>query len=147
MKAESGAHWHRVVLDTNVWISAALSATGTAALVVRMVLAEYRPVFSEATFAELETRLWKAKFDRHLSIERRRLILHDRNASADLARIPQELALQSRSRDADDDHFIRTALAARAPWLITGDGDLLDMPAIDGLRILAPTQALRTCTR
>ena len=32
------------------------------------------PVFSAATFAELETRLWKPKFDRYLSMESRRAI-------------------------------------------------------------------------
>ena len=143
MKAESGVHLHRIVLDTNVWISAALSASGTAALVTKIVLAKRRPVFSEATFTELETRLWKPKFDRYLNIERRQRILHDLGSSADWVRIPDELAAQSWSRDPDDDHFVRAALAARAPWLITGDTDLLDIPTIDGLRILTPAQALR----
>lgn len=40
------------------------------------------PVFSAATFAELEARLWKPKFDRYLSMEIRRAILHDVNAAA-----------------------------------------------------------------
>ena len=39
-------------------------------------------VLSTATFAELEARLRKPKFDRYLSPEVRRAILHDANAAA-----------------------------------------------------------------
>jgi putative PIN family toxin of toxin-antitoxin system len=60
MKAEPQSR--RVVIDTNVWLSAALSANGAPARVVRRVLAHGIPVFSEATFAELNTRIWKPKF-------------------------------------------------------------------------------------
>lgn len=50
--------------DTDVWISAALNREGPPALVVRRVLAHGIHVFSPATFAELEARLWRPKFDR-----------------------------------------------------------------------------------
>ena len=54
------------VVDTNVWIGAALPPTGAPAQVLRLVLLRGIVVFSEATFAELETRLWKRKFDRYI---------------------------------------------------------------------------------
>ena len=34
------------------------------------------------------------------------------------------------------------SLAAQAPWLVTGDDDLLSVPAIDGLSIVTPAQGL-----
>lgn len=136
----------RVVLDTNVWISAALSREGTPALVVGRVLARGIPVFSAATFAELEARLWRPKFDRYLSMELRRRILHDANAAAFWVDVPSALAERVWSRDADDDHFLRAALAAEAQWLVSGDGDLLDIkpPVQEGnrLRIVSPAQAI-----
>ena len=61
MRAETLAK--RVVVDTNVWLSAALSPTGAPSQVLRGVLAHGVPVFSDATFAELEARIWKPKFD------------------------------------------------------------------------------------
>ena len=140
MKAERS---RRVVLDTNVWLSAALSPTGAPAQVVRDVLLQGLAVFSEATFAELETRIWKPKFDRYISLETRNSILRDARAAALWVEIPLELAQQCWSRDADDDVFIRTALAAQAAWLVTGDDDLLSVPAIEGLAILTPAQALQ----
>ena len=144
MKAEfSGNVARRVVIDTNVWISAALSRQGAPARLARHVLGAGLPVFSRATFAEIEARLWKPKFDRYLSIGLRRQILHDLNAAAHWVELPEDLTRQRYCRDVDDDKFIQTALAAQAPWLVTGDQDLLDVPALSGLRILSPAHALR----
>lgn len=139
MKAD---HRLRVVIDTNVWISAMLSAGGAPALLVRQVLAYGIAVFTQATFEELESRVWKPKFDPYLSIEARRLLLHDVNAVAQWVEVPPDIAAGAWSRDADDDAFVRTALAAKAPWLITGDKDLLSIPPLHGLSILTPAAAL-----
>lgn len=133
----------RVVVDSNVWISAALSQTGAPARLVRVVLARGLPVFSRETFAELETRLWKAKFDRYLSMELRRRILHDLDAAAFWVDVPAEIAAQTHSRDADDDKFIHAALASGAGWLVTGDRDLLELPALSDLAIVTPAAALQ----
>jgi len=144
MKAEPvRAVTNRVVIDTNVWISAALSKAGAPALVVSRVLEFGVPVFSAATFAELEARLWKPKFDRYLSMDLRRRILHDANAAAYWVNIPEPIALQRYCRDADDDKFIHTALAAAASWLVTGDQDLLVIRAELDVRIIAPAEALQ----
>jgi uncharacterized protein len=131
-----------VVLDTNIWLSAAISKSGAPAQVVRRVLQMGIPVFSKATFAELEARIWKPKFDRYLSLETRRAILHDANAVAHWVDIPADLATQTYSRDPDDDKFIHTALAASAAWLITGDQDLLVVETPLPVRILTAGEAL-----
>jgi putative PIN family toxin of toxin-antitoxin system len=135
-------HRLAVVVDTNVWISAALSRVGAPALVVRHVLAHGVPVFSEQTFAELQTRVWKAKFDRYLSMEVRERLLHDLNAAARWIDVPPAIAAVTHCRDKDDDPFIHAALAAGAPWLVTGDQDLLIVPPIAGLQIITPAAAL-----
>ena len=132
----------RVVLDTNIWLSAAISKSGAPAQVVRRVLQMGVPVFSKATFAELEARIWKPKFDRYLSMETRRAILHDANAVAHWVDIPAELAAKTYSRDPDDDKFIHTALAASAAWLVTGDQDLLVIETPLPVRILTAGEAL-----
>ncbi len=139
MKAD---HRLKVVIDTNVWISAALSQTGAPAQVVRHVLRHGVPVVSRQTFAELESRLWKPKFDRYLSIDLRRELLRNLNGAALWADIPTSLAEQRYSRDPDDDIFVQTALAAEAPWLITGDQDLLSLATIEGLSVCPPAGAL-----
>lgn len=130
MKAETADPRHpplanRVVIDTNVWLSAALPPAGAPSQVVRRVLASGVPVFSHATFAELETRIWKPKFDRYLSMEARQGILHDARALAHWVGIPADMAARRFSRDGDDDKFIDTALTGSTLWLVSGDQGLL----------------------
>lgn len=144
MKAESNAStcYGLTVLDTNVLLSAALSPRGAPAELVDWLLAEGRLVFSSATFAELEARIWKPKFDRYLSIERRRRLLHDIGASAFWVEAPPSITSRSFSRDVDDDAFIHAALAAGAYRLVTGDDDLLCLHPVGELHILTPRAAL-----
>lgn len=132
----------RVVIDSNVWISAFLVRSGTAGLAVRRLLESRRPCFSEATFAELENPIWKPKFDRYLNLENRQALLHDVQALAHWVEVPRAVAAQAWCRDTDDDKFIHTALAAQAAWLVTGDLDLLSVHPPQGLQILTPAEAL-----
>ena len=132
----------RLVIDTNVWISAFLVSTGAPALVVRSVLARGLPVFTRATFDELQTRLWKPKFDRYLSLDQRNRLLHDVSACALWVAIAPESAARRHSRDRDDDALVHAALAAQAPWLVSGECDLLDLTEPLPFKILTPAQVL-----
>ncbi|CAM5206771.1 hypothetical protein CDEF62S_05015 [Castellaniella defragrans] len=132
----------RAVVDTNVLISAALSPRSAPAQIVDCLLQHATLVFSRETFGELETRLWRPKFDRYLDMERRRLLLHDFAAAAQWINLPAPPRL-AYSRDPDDDVFLHTALQGKVEWLISGDKDLLELPPTDwGFEILSPTQAL-----
>ncbi|GAA5172662.1 putative toxin-antitoxin system toxin component, PIN family [Viridibacterium curvum] len=138
MKAE------RVVVDTNVLISAALSANAAPAKLLQHLLQHARLIFSPETFTELETRLWRPKFDRYLSIETRQLLLHDFNAVAEWVSLEGQEAITSvrHSRDADDDKFIHTALIANADVIVSGDQDLLLLQTIGTLHIVTPADLL-----
>jgi putative PIN family toxin of toxin-antitoxin system len=144
MKAEGDLppEYARVVVDTNVLLSAALAPRSAPAALVDRVLLAGRLVFSQTTFAEFETRIWKPKFDRHLSVEIRRRLLRDFNASALWVEPTHEVASQAFSRDRSDDPFIHAALAADARRLITGDDDLLRLHPLGELQILTPRAAL-----
>lgn len=129
----------KLVVDTNVLISAALSTQGAPAQLMRRVLDQHTLVFSQPTFDELQSRLYRPKFDRYITLEQRQRLLHDLNACAhwvDLAPYPVHC------RDPDDDKFIATALQAQADWLVSGDRDLLEAQSPADLRILTPAQAL-----
>lgn len=136
--------YSRVVVDTNVLLSAALSPKGAPAQLVDRLLIQAQIVFSEQTFAELKTRLWKPKFDRYITMECRQSLLHDFNAIAHWVNVRERIATVAYSRDPTDDAFIYAALAADARRLVTGDDDLLSLDPIKNLdlRILTPRQAL-----
>ncbi|VFR31988.1 hypothetical protein ANK1_4051 [plant metagenome] len=131
----------RAVIDTNVLISAALSPRSAPAQIVDCLLQHAKLVFSQATFEELETRIWRPKFDRYLDIERRQLLLHDLAAIAEWVTLPSP-AGAAYSRDSNDDVFIHTALHGKVEWLVTGDRDLLDLSPGLGFEILSPAHAL-----
>ena len=136
--------YSRVVIDTNVILSAALAPKGAPAQLADRLLVQAQIVFSEQTFAELKTRLWKPKFDRYITMERRRSLLHDFNAVAHWVNVPESVARVAYSRDSTDDAFIHAALAAAARRLVTGDDDLLCLNPIKNLdlRIVTPRQTL-----
>ena len=132
----------RVVLDTNVILSAALAPRGVPALLTDRLLEGGRLVFSQATFAEIESRIWRPKFDRYLTLERRQRLLHDLGASAMWVEVPAAIAAVRYSRDPSDDAFVHAALAAASVRLVTGDDDLLCLHPLGALRIVTPRVAL-----
>lgn len=137
----------RVVIDTNVWISAWLSQDGAPAALVRHLVVHATPVFSRATFSELSERVWKPKFDRYLGMDHRRHLLHAADAIAHWVEVPPEIEAQTFCRDADDDKFIHAALASEARWLVTGDEDLLVLGTVGQTRIVTPRAAIEALMR
>lgn len=122
------------VVDTNIWLSAMLSRSGAPASIVKAIIKHGRPVFSNATYDELEQRIWRPKFDRYISMELRKQLLSDISAIALWVDIPEALNTQRFSRDLDDDKFVHTVLAAKTNLIISGDQDLLILK--DKLRVL-----------
>jgi len=66
-----------VVIDTNVLISSALSTKGVPATCVRYFILHSKIIFSDETFEEFYSRLWRPKFDRYISREKQKSILLD----------------------------------------------------------------------
>jgi uncharacterized protein len=84
----------KVVVDTNVLLSAALSPAGAPAALLNWLLTHAILVLSNTTFGELQTRIFKPKFDRYMSLETRKQILHDLSAAARWIEISSDLATQ-----------------------------------------------------
>ena len=131
----------KVVIDTNVWISGLLTRTGTAALLTRHVVQNGQAVFTQQTFAELNDRMWRPKFDRYVTLEQRKKLLSDIESSALWVEVPPVVLATTYCRDAADDMFIHAAQAAASPWLVTGDDDLLCLHPLGNLQILSPREA------
>ena len=130
----------RVVLDTNVLISAALTRTGPPRRVVDLVKADNGILlFSDETFAELRHRILGSKFDRYVRSESRAAFVALLAAVAEWVPIA---GARLGCRDPSDDKILETALMGRAEQLVTGDGDLLAMSPFHGIPIIRPARFL-----
>jgi len=140
MKAE------RLVIDSNVWIAALISPTGTARQLVDAILDnDIDILMSEATFDELVSRLDRPKFDRYREPEAWNLFLSE---LVELALWQEDAGTTTGiSRDADDDKFLALAVMGQADAIVSGDGDLLELGTHDGIPIVTPAEFLRRLRR
>lgn len=131
----------RVVLDTNVLISAALIATGKPFTVLAHVLETGVLIFSDETFEELATRLMRPRFRRYVSESTRHAFLVDVAAVAEWTAITGAVHV---CRDPDDDKLLETAIAGRADALVTGDSDPLELHPFRSLSIVTPAEFIES---
>ena len=130
----------RLVLDTNVIISAVLSPSGAPAqLLDHLREANAVLVFSETTMAELSTRLLRAKFDPYVDRATRARFLAELDAVAEFVGVS---GAPMGCRDRADDAFLETALAGNCLVLVSGDQDLLTLNPWRGIQILRPAEAM-----
>lgn len=55
--------------------------------------------------------------------------------------------IPSVSRDSKDDYLLAYALVGKADYLVTGDGDLLVLKEVEGVKIVIPTDVLEVLKR
>lgn len=125
----------RVVLDTNVLISGALSSTSTPALALERSIRDGQLLASTATLLELMEKLLSPKFDRYLSRDKRDALLLRLAPLVEIVEVVQQVRA---SRDPKDDRFLEVAVNGRADVVVTGDHDLLELNPFRGIPILAP---------
>ena len=111
-----------IVIDTNIFISAALSPNGTAYKAFAQAIQKFTIVQSDETYQEIANRIYKNKFDKYISNERREELL---NLIKIKSRFIQPTSQVTSCRDPDDNKFLELAIDSNAKFLITGDKDLL----------------------
>ena len=126
----------RVVLDTNVLISAALKPDGSPRAVVDAIRAPNGVLlFSDETFNELETRLGHSKFANYVRREDRSVFLALLEPVSEWVSI---VGARLGCRDPEDDKFLETALMGEAECVVTGDQDLQVLSPFHNIPILSP---------
>jgi uncharacterized protein len=125
----------RIVLDTNVLISAALSRLGKPFACLDWVLDNATLIVSRELLEELETRLTRPKFSKYVDDSRRRAFVSDVGLSAVQVELSGTVTV---CRDPDDNKLLEIALVGRADCRVTGDQDLLILDSFQGIPILTP---------
>lgn len=129
----------RVVVDTNVVVSAALFADSTPARCARHILRHGRMIVSEDILEEYIEVLSRPRLRRYIEEDLRDSLLESIAINSDLIEPGNPARL---CRDPRDDKFLAAAIQGNASCLLTGDSDLLELNGIQGLQILDPATFL-----
>ncbi len=125
----------RLVLDTNVLVSAILSPNSISAKVLNWGEDNGTILYSTDTLTEILSVLKRSKFAKYIDPED----IDGLSVRIKTAWIFIEILNQVRlCRDAKDDKFIDLALNGNASHLITGDNDLLVLHPIQNISIINP---------
>lgn len=126
---------HRVVIDTNIFLSAILNPSSLPSRAVEEALRSAQVLRSMDTWGELEDVLQREKFDRYRSVFARRRYFEY------LTDIVEEISVLTQvavCRDPRDDKYLALAIDGRADAIISGDFDLLALHPFSGINILTP---------
>lgn len=135
-------HCRRVVLDTNVVLSALLFAQGRlSALRNAWQQGRFIPLVSSVSTGELMRVLAYPKF--RLSAPERHELLADYLPYCTTIPMPTKPPVTPVCRDPFDQPFLQLALVGKADFLVTGDQYLLALSVKFACPILPPEQFLR----
>ena len=129
----------KVVFDTNVYISAILTAgTPRAILSESFRREEIEVLVSEPILTEIE-RILRLKIRRSLEDVVTILIAVRQNSTL----ISSESELLVIAEDKADNRIIECAFQGKAQYVVSGDRHLLSLKEYQGMRILSPIEFLR----
>lgn len=132
----------RILIDTNVLISAALSANGVPfQAYIKAVTYPNHGLVCEQNIDEMK-RIFYKKFPNRLAALDK--FLSVALLTLELVKVPtREDNLEMKIRDVDDRPILRTAIEAKVDILLTGDKDFLES-GIENPRIMTPADFLKS---
>jgi putative PIN family toxin of toxin-antitoxin system len=122
----------KVVLDTNVLISAILFGGKPKKILEKAIHGEIRLCLSEPILEELSGVLRRSKFD--YSLEKVQTLLTELTSIADFVNPSQIIRLVL--EDPDDNRILECAVEAKASYIITGDFHLLKLSRYRDIEIV-----------
>ena len=123
----------RVVVHTNICVSALLASKTCSAVIDKFIEERFTLVFSELTLKEIEYVFCDEAIGFSLlDAERLKTII-----TSNIEIIPPTTPIHI-CRDPKDNMFIETAIAAKADCIVSGDKDIKVLKSVDGIPILSP---------
>ena len=132
----------RVVIDTNVWISALVFGGNPGKILDLFIEKQVEVAISEEGLSELHRKIIQ-KFP--LYAPRLDLLEESLRQDAELVRLGRQTV--DASPDPDDNKFIETALIGNCAYIISGDKDLLELKSYQNIQIIKPAAFLKKIGR
>jgi uncharacterized protein len=133
----------RLVVDTNVFVSAALKTNSLPFLIVRWLDRHGGLLKSAATEAEVREVLQRP-YIAAMTVPAFREGIARMLGAAELVSITERIAV---CRDPKDDKFLELAVNGRADLIVTGDADLLALNPFRGISIGTPAAFVQDVLR
>jgi len=130
----------RIVLDTNVLISAVLFNGPPRAILERVISGSVPCSLSLAILDELRDVLQRPKFG--FSPEQAFQVIEELHAVCDV--VNPAIRISVVTADPDDNRILECALESKAKTIISGDEHLLAIVEFRGVRIASPSDYLKT---
>jgi putative PIN family toxin of toxin-antitoxin system len=129
---------HRVIIDTNLWISFLLKGDF---IVLDVLISEENIVllFSNELIEEFVEVIRKPKFKKYFTARESELLLQKMHSIAVFVKVTSNIKI---CRDPKDDFLLSLAVDGLATHLITGDKDLLVLGKFQNTEIIALTDYL-----
>jgi hypothetical protein len=128
-----------VVLDTNVLISALLSAEGPPAQIIDLWEAgAFDVAVSAPLLDELKRVLRYKRVRKYLEMTSVEIDSLIKQWSSTAVYIDSEMRLDVVEDDPDDNRVLECAVAAEAEYIVSGDDHLLDLGEYRGIEVLPP---------
>jgi putative PIN family toxin of toxin-antitoxin system len=122
----------RVVIDTNIWISF-LIGKALSGLTRTIIRDEVVLLFSDELFEEFLTVVQRPKFERYFSTDAVRELIALLQVKVTWIEITDN---HDDCRDAKDNFLLDLSVSGQADYLVTGDGDLLDLNPFHDTQII-----------
>jgi putative PIN family toxin of toxin-antitoxin system len=137
----------RVVLDTNVVISATLIRGGNEDRILRAwQRGAFELVLSPQILDEMGRALSYEKLQKFQWMKEREIITLLQMLAQESVLVSGRVPVKA-SRDPEDDKFLAAAIEGQAQYVVSGDRDLLDVKVYRGIRIVRPAVFLRILRR
>jgi len=132
----------KVVIDTNVLVSAVISKDSSPGDVVRLaILGEIENYTSEDILEEVERILNSEKVLQRIGSKHKDDIIRIYRLIS--IKVSPKIRVNVIERDPSDNKFLEAALEAKADFIITGDHHLLELREFRGVKILSPSDFLK----
>ena len=133
----------KIVLDTNVFVSALINPRGKPAQILNYVFeSKVRLFTSPSIIEELERVLSYPKLVKRHGLEKQELKKFVSDLLSILSLVEGKKAIELIAEDPADNNYLSCALDAKADFIVSGDIHLLNLREYEGIQIITPSQFL-----